>query len=196
MAIFSTVSVSGIEMGPFHFFSLSAACGNLNGTLCQSYDELALVFRRSSHVRLRIGGSTRGFGGSGHCFVVEDLSAKRRLGFGGADGGQTDAAESNRYILTNVSRQVELHSHTGARIHGSGPLKGKIGSAAALRRNLHYNFGYKLFVSERGGVGVCDEVAQRDRTRAVCTEAVNGGVQRDQGIGPIAARIGFRQRSA
>ena len=35
-----------------------------------------------------------------------------------------------------------------------------------------------------------------DSARAVRPEAVNGGVERDQGAGPIAAGIGFGERSA
>src|ERR1700738_1908068 len=77
--------LSGIQMGPFDLFSASAARGNQNGALHQSHNELALVFGRSAHVRLRIGSSTSGFGGGGNRFVVQTFSTKCRLRFRRAD---------------------------------------------------------------------------------------------------------------
>src|SRR5216684_1865342 len=204
MAVFSILTVavavsgilSGIEMGPFDLFSASTARGNLNGALHQSYDQLALVICRPTHVRLRIGGGTGRFGGGGNRFVVQTLSTKCSLCLGRADRRQSDAAESYRGILTNVARHGELHGSAGTWIHGSAPLECKISAAATPRRNLHFNFGHEFVVSQRCCVGVFDEVSQVDGARALPPKAVNGGVERDQGVGPIAAWIGLSERSA
>src|SRR6266851_5739107 len=203
-AIFSiftaAVAVSGIEMGPFDLFSAGTARGNLNGALHQSYDQLALVVGGSAHVRLGIGGGASGFGGGCNRLVVQVVvqafSTKGSLCFGRADRRQSDAAESYRGILTNVARHGELHGSAGTRIHGSAPLECKISAAATPRRNLDFHFGHKFVVSQRCCVGVFDEVSQVDGARALRPKAVNGGVERDQGVGPIAAWIGLSERSA
>src|ERR1700687_1988078 len=136
--------LSGIEMCSLDLFSASAARGNLDGALHQSHDELAFIFCGPAHVRLRIGGGTRGFGGRGHCFFVPIFFTKCSLCFGRADCRQPDAAESDGGILANVSRHSELYGGTGARINGSAPLECNIGSAAAFGANLHFNFGNKF----------------------------------------------------
>src|ERR1700724_269470 len=199
-AIFFPVAIagilSGIEMGSFDLFSAGTARGNLKGALHQSYDELALVVGGSAHVGLRIGGSTSGFAGSGNRFVAQAFSTKCRLSLGRANRRQSNAAKSNGHIPADVARHGELHGSAGTRIHGSAPLECKISAAAALRWNLDFNFGYKFVVSERRCVGVLDEVCQGDSARAVRPEAVNGGLERDQGVGPIAAWIGLSERAA
>src|ERR1700674_674205 len=205
-AIFSifTVAVSGIlsgiEMGPFDLFSAGAARGNLDGALHQSYDELALVVGGSPHVSLGIGCGASEFGGGTNRLVVQVVvqafPAECCLDLGRADRRQSDAAESYRGILTNVARHGELYGSAGTWIHGSGPLECKISAAATLRWNLHFNFGYKFVVSQRRCVGVFDEIFQGDGARAVRPEAVNDGVERDQGVGPIAAWIALSERSA
>ena len=96
----------------------------------------------------------------GNRLVVQTFSTKCRLSLGRADRRQSNAAESYGGILTNVARHGELHGSAGAWIHGSAPLECKIGAAAALRRNLHFNFSYKFVVSERRCVGILDEVFQ------------------------------------
>src|SRR6267378_2853979 len=181
-AMLFTVAVIGIlssiEMGPFDLFSASTTRRNLDGALHQCYDQLALVVGGSAHVGLRIGGGTG------------------RLGLSRADRRQSNAAQSYRGILTNVAHHGELHGSAGTWIHGSAPLECKISAATTLRRNLRFHFGHKFVVSERCCVGVLDEVFQGDGARAVRTEAVNGSVERDQGVGPIAAGIGLSERSA
>src|SRR5712692_4499174 len=140
MAVFSILTVavavsgilSGIEMGPFDLFSASTARGNLNGTLHQGYDQLALVVGRPTHVRLRIGGGTGRFGGGGNRFVVQILSSQCRLCLGRADRRQSDAPKSNGGILTYIARHGELYGSAGTWIHGSAPLECKISAAAAL----------------------------------------------------------------
>src|SRR5713226_2165918 len=200
MAVFSiltvAVAVSGIEMGPFDLFSAGTARGNLNGALHQSYDQLALVVGGSAHVRLGIGGGASGFGGGRNRLVIQVFPAECGFGLGRADRRQSDAAESYRGILTNVARHGELHGSAGTWIHGSAPLECKISAAATPRRNLHFNFGHEFVVSQRCCVGVFDEVSQVDGARALPPKAVNGGVERDQGVGPIAAWIGLSERSA
>src|SRR5208282_3335831 len=94
-AIFSTAAASGIEMGPFDLFSASAARGNLDGALHQSYDQLAFIVGGSAHVRLGIGGGASGFGGGGNCLVVQVLATERRLSLGRTDRRQSDTAQSN-----------------------------------------------------------------------------------------------------
>src|SRR6266403_5060375 len=199
-AILFTVAIagipSGIEVGPFDRFSASSAHCNLNGALHQGYDQLTLVLGGSTHVRLRIGGGTGRFCGSGNHLVVQTPSTERCLGLGRADRRQSNAAESNGGILADVARHDELYGSTGTWIHGSTPLKCNIGAAVTLRRNLHFNFGNKFVGSQRGCIGVLDEVFQGNSARAVRPEAVNGGFERDQGVRPIAAWICFRERSA
>src|SRR6266446_999204 len=187
-AILFTVAIagipSGIEVGPFDRFSASSAHCNLNGALHQGYDQLTLVLGGSTHVRLRIGGGTGRFGGGRNRLVVQVLSTERCLGLGSADRRQSDAAQRYRGILANVALHDELYGSTGTWIHGSTSLKCDIGAAAALGRNLDFNFGNKFVGSERGCVGVFDEVSQVDGARAVGPEAVNGGFERDQGVRP------------
>src|SRR5258708_7739536 len=188
--------LSGIEVGPFDRFSASTAASDLDGALHQCNDQLALVICGTAHVRLRIGGGTGRFGGGRNRLVVQVLSTERCLGLGSADRRQSDAAQRYRGILANVARHDELYGSTGTWIHGSTPLKCNIGAAATLRRNLHFNFGNKFVGSQRGCIGVLDEVFQGNSARAVRPEAVNGGFERDQGVRPIAAWICFRERSA
>src|SRR6266478_2155456 len=188
--------LSGIEMGPFDLFSADTARCNLNGALHQCNDQLALVICGTAHVRLRIGGGTGRFGGGRNRLVVQVLSTERCLGLGSADRRQSDAAQRYRGILANVARHDELYGSTGTWIHGSTPLKCNIGAAATLRRNLHFNFGNKFVGSQRGCIGVLDEVFHGNSARAVRPEAVNGGFERDQCVRPIAAWICFRERSA
>src|SRR6267378_1181795 len=98
-AIFFPVAIagilSGIEMGSFDLFSASAASGNLNGALHQSYYQLAFVVDGSAHVSLRIGGGAGCFGGGRNRFFVQIFSTKCSLCFGRADRRQSDAAKSN-----------------------------------------------------------------------------------------------------
>src|SRR5260221_4548523 len=199
-AILFTVAIagilSGIEMGSFDLFSAGAARSNLDGAFHQSDDELAFVVGGPAHVRLRIGGSTGCFGDGRDRLVVQAFSADRGLGFSRADRGQPDAAEGNGGIPANVARHSELYGNAGARITRRAPLECNVGAAAACGRNLHFNFGNKFVGSQRCCVGVLDEVSQRDSARAVRPEAVNGGVERDQSVRPIAAWIGLGERSA
>ena len=134
-------------MGPFDLFTASTAHGNLNGALHQCDDELALIFGGSAHVSLGIGGSASGFGGGGDCLVAQTVSAECRLGLGRSDRRQSNAAQSNGGILADVARQCKLYSRTSTGIHRRTPLECEIGAAAALGRNLHFNFGYKFVVS-------------------------------------------------
>ncbi len=68
-------------MDPFHLLSASAARGNVDRALHQSYDQGALVFSGPATVSLRIGGGTRSFGGSCDRLVVQGLAAQRCFGF-------------------------------------------------------------------------------------------------------------------
>ena len=53
---------------------------------------------------------------------------------------------------------------------------------------------HELVVSQRGRISVFDEVLEMNGPRAIRPKAVNRSVERDQGIRPVAARIGFGER--
>src|SRR5436309_16073129 len=116
-------AVSGIEMDSVDLFSAGAAQGDLDGALHQSAYEFTFVVGRSAHIGMGIGGSPGCFGRSGDGLVVRALPAQSRLGFTSADCGQTDTAERDRSIFTEVAFHRELHRGAGRRIHWSCALE-------------------------------------------------------------------------
>src|SRR6266404_2794702 len=95
-AMLFTVAVIGIlssiEMGPFDLFSASTTRRNLDGTLHQCYDQLALVICGAAHVSLGIGCGASAFGGGRNRLVVYAFSTKCSLCLGRTDRCQPDAA--------------------------------------------------------------------------------------------------------
>ena len=183
-------------MRPFHLFSARPARSNLNGALHQGCNKLAFIFGGSAHVRLRIGGVASRFGGGGDRLVVQTFCAEQRFGLGRPNRGESHAAESNGGILTDVIRHRELYSSAGAGIHGSTAFECNVGAATPRGWNLHFNFGYKFVVRQRRCVGIFNKISQLDDARAARPKTVNGGVQSDQSVRPIAAGIGLSERSA
>src|SRR5881397_2662334 len=109
-------AVSGIEMDSVDLFSAGTAQGDLDGALDQSAYEFTFVVGRAAHVGMRIGGSPGCFGSSSNGLVVRALPAQRSLGFARPDCGESDTAQRDRSILTDIAFHSELHCGAGGRI--------------------------------------------------------------------------------
>src|SRR5438270_8775518 len=189
MAIFSGAIASGIEMAPFDLFSTCTARGNLNRPLDERNDQLTLVFGRPAHIGLRIGGGAGRLASRSDCFVAQWFSAECILSIRRTNRHKTDASKSDSGICADTALHRELHGGACARIHWSTPLEGEIGAAAALGRNLHFNFGDEFVVCKGRCISIFDEVIQGNLARSARTEAMDGSVEGDQRVGPVAARI-------